>query len=152
MPSATAPGHILSNLGPLAAVFTPAPSCAAQQTNVFVGPRRQPNLPAFYVNCVDLDVQGRDGCVPSGAALDAQSTTPGAKPINYHSPGLACPAGWTTAGVMAQGGATEGVFQKPSDFNEFVATTSIGAIPNPAVNVLMGALEAGETAVVCCPR
>lgn len=74
--------------------------------------------------------------------------------IVYHSPGLYCPSGWTTAGVAQRAG--DGALSTSGIFTELSKALSIAEKQdlrfNPDMNLLLGALDKGETAAVCCPR
>jgi hypothetical protein len=168
MPTATSAfQYALHNLGPLTATFTAAPTCATLTNFVHLGLATAPQAAVFRNDCDGSNQRSAAGCLPSGSVLDSQFATAlytkvGNYDLNYFSPGLACPSGWTTAGSAAKGTAsdtpivTSGVFAAPSGFpSGFTVGPNTERAPkvfNPVNNVLMGALDPGETAVACCPE
>ncbi|KAH8888083.1 hypothetical protein GQ53DRAFT_872312 [Thozetella sp. PMI_491] len=112
-----------------------------------------PNLPSWLPTCSPWTY---GNCLPSGSALDALVTsvlaTPSLSILHYHSPGLVCPANWVTAGVAVK--ASNGTVSSSGAFSPPLATltgTAIHHVVEPILNVLMNAIDPGETAVVCCP-
>lgn len=158
MPTATsAIGHVLSNLGPLTETFTAPASCATLQDKVQIALATQPEGNQFVPEC---KVWTYGDCYPSGSAIDSglasldwENPAKGFT-IDYFSPGIVCPTGWTTAGVAtkSEGGSIT------SSGPAFVlpTTESIGSrfhiYVNPTPNILIGAMDPEETAVLCCPR
>jgi hypothetical protein len=71
--------------------------------------------------------------------------------IVYHSPGLVCPSDWATVGAAAKLSPTS-----TSISGAFNLSVAIPAGSNlgfePEMDVMLAALEPGETAVLCCPR
>ncbi|KAI1637436.1 hypothetical protein F4809DRAFT_661118 [Biscogniauxia mediterranea] len=158
MPSATEyMGYAVTNLGPLTTTFTAAPSCATADNALYYANASAPAQNLGRPTCA-WGPWG-DACYPSGARLDsllAASTLPGGF-AHYYSPGVACPAGWTTAGAAASAGAgassgalnASGVFtQDPwGEFREYGVVDA----QLPLGEVYLGALDAAETLVFCCP-
>jgi hypothetical protein len=88
-------------------------------------------------------------CYPSGSAYDmvnSQNNKVGAfGTIDYFSPGIVCPHGWTNAGTLAQDDETAkgGIFTKD------------GTPPDEQLgpeDLWRGILEPGETVAYRCPR
>ena len=97
-------------------------------------------------------------CNPNGSVIRSiDSSANGANPtageiIVYHSPGLICPYGWTTAGSGTKVNPTSisvsGAFNVS---NELPADQGLDFF-EPELGVLLDALDPSETAVLCCPR
>ncbi|KAK4234422.1 hypothetical protein C8A03DRAFT_18680, partial [Achaetomium macrosporum] len=102
-----------NNIGPLTTVFTPQPECG----DCFIGPTpQQYNLCDAY----STDCYGRPRpCLPSSSQWSKWA---------FYSPGLLCPAGWTTATVVS------------SDMTDSVRALNIISL-----------LASEETAAFCCP-
>ncbi|GKU07745.1 hypothetical protein FLAG1_10639 [Fusarium langsethiae] len=139
-------GYPLTNLGPLTTTYEPPASCTAATTDHI-----------YYANASDFNTQygpvscgpeKMSDCYPSGSDYDkinSQNLKNGGHPaIDYFSPGVVCPKGWTTAGVFAQGdeGTKGGIFtQGPSIPDDQLGPEDIWG----------GILEPGETVALCCP-
>ncbi len=157
MPTATSfENFSLLNLCPLTTTYSAPASCSTGTDRVQVALATAPNSPLWYPSCQGLKVSD---CVPSGTARDALlptfSTNPGLAIVEYHSPGVVCPANWATVGVVAK--ASDGSFNSTGVFSRPPTTASPtyhrpGTFVELGLNVLMNAIDAGETAVVCCPR
>jgi len=161
MPTATSVSQFaLTNWGPLTTAFAADAACTTSTGIVNAGLRDPPG--AAIVN-IDCNVPTVGSCYPSGTKLDARAssafTEAGKFVIGYFSPGIVCPSGWSTAGVVARASdgaiSTSGIYEAPPGL---VATTS-GRDPgigrpffNPIVNAFTAALDPGETGVACCPR
>ena len=151
MPSASTFAHVaLNNLGPLTTTYTAPASCATGTARVNIAFLTTPH--ALFEYSPDCTGQPVGDCVPSGAAIDslasAALTTPAANAVFYYSPGLVCPSNWATMGAVAK--AADGKF---STSGAFSATTPIPTrFFDPPLNIIMNAMDPGETAVVCCPR
>lgn len=152
--------------GPLTTTFTAAPSCSTQYNHVIIGT----NATVFDTHSVILDPIGSlcgspapiGDCLPSASALARQQSHSGAPGpaavVDYYSPGLVCPSGYRTVGLATKldGGsaASSGAaFVYPSP----TPTGGVGAVQYSDLgdlgpNVLLEAMGAGETAVLCCPR
>lgn len=155
----------LINLGPLTTTFTAAPSCATKTDAVSIGipfPPQDSLVPFGSPpgSCTKPPELG--GCVPDGAKMDAhfkdkdplQFVTTGPE-IYYHSPGVACPSGWTTQGAItkqADGKVVnpKGIFTPLPIFNASDPMTRGNNVVPPAT-ALVSALDPGETAAICCP-
>ena len=156
MPTATSAfGFQITNYGPLTTTFTAAPSCATESKFLQIAPSESPDGFAYSIGC-DITKSTFGQCYPSGATVDshrARLTTDVAyNEIGYYSPGVICPSGWNTVGVAtkAKDGAlsTSGAFSPAHPLPSRVE----GIFFDPPLNVLMGAIDPGETAVLCCPR
>jgi hypothetical protein len=106
------PSVTRNNLGPLTTVFTPPSGCDACFVSAFDAGRA---CAAYSTDC--------HGPIPSCAPGNA-SISLGA----FYSPGLLCPAGWTTAEVIS-GNMTD----------------------NAKANELFGGIAHDETAAFCFP-
>lgn len=155
MPTATTvSGATIFNLGPLTSTFTAPASCATEHGTWLV----PASGPTSFWNPVECKFFPVNDCYPSSAAMKSHvptgvEPTPGMAYLPYYSPGLVCPSGWETVGVAEKlspsSTSMSGMFSQ-----EISLPTSgvVGFVNNPNPNVLMAALDPGETAVVCCPR
>jgi hypothetical protein len=161
MPTATRVSEFaITNFGPLTSTFTPAPACATSTQILQLAFSGTPTLLAYNVQCAVPTVGS--ACFPSEAQLDARVSSvwsdPGNNFLGYFSPGLACPSGWTTAGIAAKDGdgkvtTTSGIFERPKDADAMATATGAATeFFNPQMNVLTAVIDAGETVAVCCPR
>ncbi|KAF5570134.1 hypothetical protein FPHYL_1410 [Fusarium phyllophilum] len=96
-------------------------------------------------------------CLPSGSDYDKvvsyYNKYGGQGTIDYYSPGIACPKGWTTAGILAHGNETGSVV-KSGVFTETTSTTPGVSVTDPNMpleQVWLNALEPSETLAYCCP-
>lgn len=201
MPSLSTLAHYtLANLGPLTTPFTAAPACAtasAEQQHHLVGQLpwgelADPRCPE------DSGPWHADGCFPSAARVaslhagltltEVVVTSPapdGDTPstvthqlvprlAEYFSPGVQCPAGWTTAGTLAYpavatpapttGDGTArpsitapphspdgvGVFTAAANYTERPEWDQVWSLK--LGEVLARALEPSETLAFCCPK
>lgn len=159
----------VTNFGPLTTTFTAPSSCATQA---------HPNLQWYYHprnnTAGAAGISGGqcfgvryDDCLPSGTAFDdAFNTIYPDGYMQYFSPGLHCPSGWTTAGTVPGSGAkpTGGLHAVPSGasgiFTEdpwpFAAKSNASGFGRvaflPQVKAFPGILEENETLAWCCPR
>jgi hypothetical protein len=72
--------------------------------------------------------------------------------LPFYSPGLICPAGWTTAGAAAKLGPSSSSVSGAFTPTNNAIPTGIDGFFEPMLDVFVAALDPGETAVVCCPR
>jgi hypothetical protein len=80
----------------------------------------------------------------------------------YYSPGIGCPAPWTTAGAATKydnGSLALSGILAPSGLTTALPPIFTGADAedvtppqNPIPNIFVEAMGPGETAVVCCPE
>ncbi|KAF5249099.1 hypothetical protein FANTH_5575 [Fusarium anthophilum] len=154
MPTATEYfGISVSNLGPLTTTYTPPPECTRATTDHLVYALESSLIYGFgSPDCV-IDPYGK--CLPSGAAMDSiikeySNPKSGQGLHAFHSPGIHCPEGWTTAGLLAHGDKTGSAYRS----GVFTSTTSV----NSSQPLQMGSdewwlkvLEPSETLAWCCP-
>ncbi|KAI0024588.1 hypothetical protein F4780DRAFT_724262 [Xylariomycetidae sp. FL0641] len=156
MPSATTlSSYSFDNLGPLTTTWTAPESCATTVPQIQLAFTEIVTYPYIYSDC---NTPSQGDCVPSGTVIDAHyksaamslstSAGLGLDYMPYFSPGLACPGGWTTAGVAVKDAtgslSSTGVFA-PSELSSQAPGMNFGW------NILMETLDNGETAAVCCP-
>ncbi|KAL2131160.1 hypothetical protein VTI74DRAFT_5447 [Chaetomium olivicolor] len=151
MPTVTSfANFVVSNLGPITTTFTAPASCTTEQ--LVVGFSASPLDDIWQTDCGPL--AGSVGqCRPSGAGIDAfysrnyLSASPGL--LSYYSPGIVCPAGWTTAGVTSRN--TDGSPGSASGVFNFPAPTKTQPSYLQWITALGQVIDPGETAAVCCP-
>ena len=130
--------------GPLTTTFTPPLSCSSIYVWTYYPPIRnlgnQPeDIATFFfqgASCYDSVPGPDDNCLPPNAtAADTYPATLSLGPAIY-SPGIYCPAGYTTACLSARfTNGTQSPIPQGLQFAFF-----------PKV------VQAGETAAICCPR
>ncbi|TDZ19861.1 hypothetical protein Cob_v007015 [Colletotrichum orbiculare MAFF 240422] len=107
----------------------------------------------------DVNQTNYNDCAPSAAAIEEDwrgkfGDPARRKVVYYHSPGLACPASWTTVGVAARDDVSSyslsGIFASPT-VTEKGWRTDLAPTFEPINNQFVSALEPRETLVVCCP-
>ncbi|KAH7303463.1 hypothetical protein B0I35DRAFT_485156 [Stachybotrys elegans] len=137
------------NLGPLTSTYAAPSACLAETTRIGLAPTQAPAVPTWFESC-ELPTYG--DCLPYGEERDrdwaSRDSNHGVdEAVYYHSPGLDCPASWTTAGVAVK--SADGASSVTGIFDP----TITGTLPviNPTPNILLEALQEGETAVLCCP-
>ena len=155
MPDSTYFGATLTNLGPLVTPFTSAPSCT-ESTNLAIATKASDGLHIFGVPDCNVTLSAA-GCFPDGSKVDELFDSPKTDLINtlvYHSPGIECPSGWTTAGsIVGPSGwdSASGVFTRPH-FPYYNDGRDIFPQNIGPVDQYVGALEPSETLAWCCPR
>jgi len=158
MPSATSvPQFSLTNLGPLTTTFTADAACATSG-GTQIGLQSPAGAALFPTECT---VSTLGPCFPSGSKVDARASSifsqVGNFAIHYFSPGIVCPSGWSTAGVVVKSAdgsvSTSGIFEAPAALKASKPAEELGLnrLFNPVVNVFTAAIDPGETGVVCCP-
>jgi hypothetical protein len=155
MPTATEYfGISVTNIGPLTTTYTPPPACTRATTDHLVYALESSLIYGFGSPDCEIDPYGK--CLPSGAAVDSfikeyshPKSGQGIHP--FHSPGIHCPEGWTTAGLLAHGDKTGSAFRS----GVFTTTATV----NSSQPLQMGSdewwlkvLEPSETLAWCCPR
>ena len=136
------PVSTTTNFGPLTTVFTPPDDCSTAYVHA-----AGEGLYGFWGSSCEIDTKGsvpgsnpapRATCVPGNhgdyyAGADSAIFTS----IPVYSPGLVCPAGWTSACSISRikGGAPP----------------STGRFVTPADYYIWNQLREGETATACCP-
>jgi len=159
MPTATEFfGLTITNFGPLTTTYTPPPSCTAGTTDHLLYAYSNATTILHGSPTCDRDPIG--DCVPGGSSHDAlTSKIIGAWNLgflNYHSPGVHCPKGWTTAAVLenGDGAASEiktGVFTEVETQFDASRYTDAPSVLGPN-EIWPRLLEPSETLVYCCPR
>ncbi|KAF4471994.1 hypothetical protein FALBO_1099 [Fusarium albosuccineum] len=101
-------GYTVTNLGPLTTTYTPPAACTTQTTDgVYFANASHIDIALGQPSC---GIPSAGKCVPSGSALDKLrepfDETPQQGFFYYHSPGVVCPSGWTTAGTLAHANKT----------------------------------------------
>jgi hypothetical protein len=158
MPTSTLSQYSLVNFGPLTTTYTAPASCATVASNVAFGFKDAPSIIPFSADCTFTSY---GSCLPSGSGLDSQILSSQTEVqlfryIDYFSPGISCPNGWATVGVAAKATdgsvSSTGAFSVELGFSTAKPTGVLNVLVNPPINVLMAAMDPGETAVLCCPR
>ncbi|KAF4990839.1 hypothetical protein FGRMN_8220 [Fusarium graminum] len=148
-------GYSFSNLGPLTTTYEAPAACITATTDrIYFANATSAEIVLGAARCDGPETLGK--CVPSGSAWDKiVSSRAGYHDQGYwgfHSPGVVCPKGWTTAGTLAHGNKTgsvdkSGVFtQPPFPFGPYV-----DYLLTPE-EILINVLEPSETFAYCCPR
>ena len=159
MPTATEFfGLTITNFGPLTTTYTPPPSCTAGTTDHLLYAISNATTILHGSPTCDHDPVG--DCVPEGSSYDVlASKISHAWDLgffNYHSPGVHCPKGWTTAAVLenGEGAASEvksGVFTNTDTQFETPSDPDAPSVLGPN-EIWPRLLEPSETLVYCCPR
>ncbi|KAK8033723.1 hypothetical protein PG991_003121 [Apiospora marii] len=171
MPSTTSLSRFsFHNAGPLTTTYTAPASCmTAQPTQLMLGPTTEPDT--FYYGGCSFQ---QDNCYPSGVELDALRSKSDVKvnnKLDYFSPGLHCPENWTTVGMATKN--AEGVITSSGPAFTYPGSTITGILDRTGGTVmttakatlsddmkrfgyaghhaLLGAMDHGETAILCCP-
>ncbi|KAF4946641.1 hypothetical protein FGADI_11030 [Fusarium gaditjirri] len=145
------------NNGPLTTTYTPPASCATGTTDQIIFADTSTITLSFgEANCtaVPLGI-----CLPSNSTYDKLNSkwrqSGGQGTIDYFSPGIYCPKGWTTAATFAHGDKTG----SPKRGGAFTETTSsdpgeTASVMNPYMpieQIWLNALDPSETLAYCCP-
>ncbi|KAF4495590.1 hypothetical protein FAGAP_8274 [Fusarium agapanthi] len=145
-------GISVSNIGPLTTTYTPPPECTRATTDHLVYALESSLVYGF--SSPDCVIDPYEKCLPSGAAMDSiikeYSNPKSGQGIHaFHSPGIHCPEGWTTAGLLAHGDKTGSAYRS----GVFTSTTSV----NSSHPLQMGSdewwlkvLQPSETLAWCC--
>ncbi|KAF5584087.1 hypothetical protein FPCIR_8778 [Fusarium pseudocircinatum] len=148
-------GTGLTNNGPLTTTYTPHASCATVTTDHIVF--AHPDYITVSYGAPTCETTSMGNCLPSGSNHDKVASYyneyGGQGTIDYYSPGIACPKGWTTAGTFAHGNET-GSVKKSGVFTQTTSTLSGVSVidPNmPLEQVWLNALGPSETLAYCCP-
>ncbi|KAF5235735.1 hypothetical protein FANTH_11615 [Fusarium anthophilum] len=160
MPTATTYFGIgLINNGPLTTTYTPPASCITATTDqIFFA---HPDSITIGYGAPTCETTSMGKCLPSdssGSNYDKLSSYlndhGGEDIIDYYSPGIACPEGWTTAGILAHGNQTGSVEKRGVFRQTRIAPPGVSFI-NPTMlveRVWLDALTPSETLAYCCPR
>ncbi|KAJ5173388.1 hypothetical protein N7492_005981 [Penicillium capsulatum] len=141
-----------ANYGPVTTTYTPPASCTATDRYRLGYVHRNANFYGFaQVGCPST---GAWDCVPSGTAsatITALENDAGERFVGaggYYSPGLYCPSGWATAGVVARDDSSSlsssGVLSAPTQLAYL-------HLDNTPAMLLASLLKPSETIAVCCP-
>ena len=158
MPTATfVSGYSVINNGPLTTTFTAPASCSTAY-NTLIGLKSVGYAPQWAAQCV---YTAPADCNPSGSALNSiiSAADSGSNPasenfIVYHSPGLVCPSGWATVGEASKPNPTSVSVSGAFNESSLIPTQTPNNYPflEPYLDIVIGALDPSETAIVCCPR
>lgn len=162
MPTTTAlHAYNIFNLGTIDPSYSTLPEKCTTEMNFAVMAEGIPP-PGTRSTLNDCSPRTYGDCIPGGASYDATVTSDMSAPTRgflmpYYSPASACPDGWTTVGVAEKSGrdmasdvSVTGAFHA-TEF-EIPRRTTSAPIYNPKPNVLLEAMGAGQTAVLCCPE
>ncbi|KAM0080697.1 hypothetical protein ACKRZS_007166 [Fusarium odoratissimum] len=145
------------NNGPLTTTYTPPASCATGTTDQIIFADTSTIYLSFgEANCTAVPL---GSCLPSNSSYDKLNSewrqNGGQGTIDYFSPGIHCPKGWTTAATFAHGDKTG----SPKKGGAFTQTTSsdpgeTATVNNPFMpieQIWLNALDPSETLAYCCP-
>ncbi|KAF5689865.1 hypothetical protein FDENT_4179 [Fusarium denticulatum] len=157
MPTATAYFGIgLTNSGPLTTTYKPPASCITATTDQIFFAHPDSITIGYGAPTCGTTLMGK--CLPSGSNYDKLfsylNVHGGEVTIDYYSPGIACPEGWTTAGTLAYGNET-GSVEKSGVFTQTTSARPGVSVINPTMlveRVWLNALTPSETLAYCCPR
>lgn len=162
IPSATTYfGVLFTNLGPLTTTYTAPLSCETVNTNRVI----------FVDKSMDLWVEGKPecygywtagDCIPSGTDIDnwvevarTATTKKNAGAYWYHSPGIACPQGWTTVGMIAKDNETMSVSGfmtgRYKGYEDAAGWPTTAPRPMEITEYWNGFLETSQTVAFCGP-
>ncbi|KAK2687603.1 hypothetical protein QWA68_013488 [Fusarium oxysporum] len=156
MPTATEYFGIgLTNNGPLTTTYTPPASCTTVTTDQIFFANPDSISEGYGAPACETASMGK--CLPSGSNYDKQvaylNEYGGQGAIDYYSPGIACPKGWTTAGTLAHGNET-GSVEKSGVFTQTRSTLPGVTVTDPNMpleQIWLNALDPSETLAYCCP-
>lgn len=146
------------NLGPLTTVFTtPAAECTAvpiaSSGLAFFGQPRLLYLPVDNCEITPLNPECEANGEELGKLVDEEFEVVPWNVVGYHSPGLHCPSGWETVGVIAMNNGTPsatGLFS-PTVFTYVPEETLTFPPIDFVANMFTSVLGPTETGVACCP-
>ncbi|KAF5703232.1 hypothetical protein FGLOB1_9168 [Fusarium globosum] len=148
-------GFGLTNHGPLTTTYTPPASCTTVTTDQILF--AHPDFITVSYAAPTCEATSMGKCLPSGSDYDKvvsyYNNYGGQGTIDYYSPGIFCPKGWTTAGTLAHGNKT-GSVERSGVFTETTSTLPGVTVidPNmPLEQVWLNALGPSETLAYCCP-
>ncbi|KAM0478747.1 hypothetical protein ACHAP7_005894 [Fusarium lateritium] len=157
-------GYDFYNLGPLTTTFTAPSSCATVNTDhVKFFNTSAPYM--YHTGRANCDHWTEGDCSPSGSVIDSivadirLGTTTPANSLFYHSPGIACPSGWDTVGLMAKSNGTlsvSGFMTETFKDYELYSTYFPTSPPNQPRHILYTevwgmVLKSSETIAFCGP-
>ncbi|KAF5630110.1 hypothetical protein F52700_7468 [Fusarium sp. NRRL 52700] len=137
MPTATAYSGIgLINNGPLTTTYTPPASCITATTDQIFFAHPESITIGYGAPTCETTSMGK--CLPSGSNHDKLfsylNDHGGESTIDYYSPGIACPEGWTTAGTLAHGNQS-GSVEKSGVFTQTTIVPPGVSVVNPTMLV-----------------
>ncbi|KAM0261904.1 hypothetical protein ACHAPA_009530 [Fusarium lateritium] len=154
MPTATGYfGVVITNLGPLTTTYT-APSSCLTATTDHIQYALAGSL-EYVIGSPKCTADPLGKCVPSGSVVDSMvderfGRQSGQGFQYYHSPGIYCPHGWTTAAVLAHGQKTGS-----DERSGFFTATARGNWSKPQGmapdDEWLNILDPSETLAYCCP-
>lgn len=156
MPTATEFfGIAITNFGPLTTTYTPPPSCTTATTDHLIYAIE--NVTGPYHGAPSCEHNLVQDCIPDGSSYDTLAdkiVNPWAYGFfNYHSPGIYCPKGWTTAAVLGHGDKTGSELRSGAFTNtQAPSSTFTGPSIIQPDKVWLSVLEPSETLAFCCPR
>ncbi|KAI7762456.1 hypothetical protein LZL87_008802 [Fusarium oxysporum] len=146
------------NNGPLTTTYTPPASCATGTTDQIIFADTSTIYLSFgEANCTAVPL---GSCLPSNSSYDKLNSewrkNGGQGTIDYFSPGIHCPKGWTTAATFAHGDKTGspkkgGAFTETTSSDPSETATAIDPYM-PIEQIWLNALDPSETLAYCCPR
>ncbi|KAM0243081.1 hypothetical protein ACHAP5_006962 [Fusarium lateritium] len=157
-------GYDFYNLGPLTTTFTAPSSCATVNTDHVKFFNTSAAL-MYHTGRANCDHWTEGDCSPSGSVIDSivadirRGTTTPANSLFYYSPGIACPSGWDTVGLMAKSNGTlsvSGFLTETLKDYELYSTYYPTSPPNQPrhiqyTEVWGGILKSSETIAFCGP-
>ncbi|CAG1998620.1 unnamed protein product [Fusarium graminearum] len=155
MPTATEFfGIAITNFGPLTTTYTPPPSCTTATTDHLIYAIE--NVTGPYHGAPSCEHNLVQDCIPDGSSYDTLAdkiVNPWAYGFfNYHSPGIYCPKGWTTAAVLGHGDKTGSELRSGAFTNtQAPSSTFTGPSIIQPDKVWLSVLEPSETLAFCCP-
>ncbi|GKU06501.1 hypothetical protein FLAG1_04351 [Fusarium langsethiae] len=154
MPTATKFfGTTITNFGPLTTTYTPSPSCTTVTTDHLL--YAVENVTGPYQGSPRCEHNLVGDCIPEGSSYDLlASKLVGPWELgffNYHSPGIYCPKGWTTAAVLGHGDKSGSQLRSGA----FTITRTPSTLTRPSIlqpdEIWLSLLEPSETLAFCCP-
>lgn len=151
-------GYTRANYGPLTTTFTPDPSCAtAAADELLIVKGNDVNKGVGFPKCIN-SVKNLASCYPSGSKVSSMFSE-SLWGLGYFSPGVACPSGWSTAGVMARATGAKG--EKLDGWNGTGSLSGDDVWTKgdnewlqgvPMLEIYRQMMTPEETMAVCCPR
>lgn len=160
MPNVTVSGAAnawmtFANYGPVTTTYTPPPTCTA--TDKYRLGAITYGHPVYDFAQVACPSTADWDCVPSGtasASITAPVNADGQRYVaagGYYSPGLYCPSGWATVGLMARDASSSLSSSGVLSASHTNSAMEMPAAVDPAT-YLAGLLKPSETVALCCPR
>ncbi|KAL2787118.1 hypothetical protein BJX66DRAFT_311609 [Aspergillus keveii] len=169
--------YTFSNLGPLTTTYTPSPQCTAsdQMYIGYVNPTGGNVVPNFSAQCT-TEITYYSECMPT--TTSASTTAPPeftgtgweeyeeweSSQISwegygeYYSPGLECPSGWATVGMIGRNAGdkvtSSGILSPATTTTVTTYTTGIDMYYydyEDKASVMKSFLEPEQTMAICCP-